>query len=370
MASRHRGGRCWTLLAAQAVTPAVLSSPSSRAWVIEPWARPEFQEGEVDLEVSVRDVVAQQDATSRDSATAPVGLATPKATSSRWREANDDYMNLAPNVSACAPLGELFEEHHIPIAWNDLLKEDIDDALEEDSVPNLVLALSHGRRGFVDDVILEAIRRHHVSALEKLLEAGVEGVDEVTLGRRPLHEAVQDCMTKGDCAYRMAELLLKHGAKPDACAEDGADVQPPLHNAVYRGCTAVAELLLSYGADPNCARPGGQAPLHVACGLPFSAESGHPAAVTFTQGSTPMLKLLLRYGAHPGMQDGKGFKPSQYSWDPNVQAELWKAERRWERRALANVLARFGFDRPSPSETAVCSPLWRPEIARLVIECL
>lgn len=66
---------------------------------------------------------------------------------------------------------------------------------------------------------------------------GVKVPDET-----PLHVAALYCLPQ------MAELLLKHGADPNAMNVHG---DTPLHVAAFYGCTSVVELLLRHGADPN-----------------------------------------------------------------------------------------------------------------------
>ncbi|AFA40166.1 Ankyrin repeat protein [Pyrobaculum oguniense TE7] len=66
---------------------------------------------------------------------------------------------------------------------------------------------------------------------------GVKVPDET-----PLHVAALYCLPQ------MAELLLKHGADPNAMNVHG---DTPLHVAAFYGCTSVVELLLRHGADPD-----------------------------------------------------------------------------------------------------------------------
>jgi len=146
-----------------------------------------------------------------------------------------------------------------------------------------------------------------VKDMEKRLGAGVDP-DVEDPGETSLHHAAKLCRPE------LAELLLKHGADPNArdavgntplyyaavfcCVEvaelllrHGADVKRgnPLYEAVSGGCRAVAELLLRHGADPNM-EDGWGIPLHAAV----------------WRGDAMLVELLLRHGADPNVRDSAG----------------------------------------------------------------
>lgn len=56
--------------------------------------------------------------------------------------------------------------------------------------------------------------------------------------------------------YRLARLLLKHGAPVNEFNQDG---ESPLHLCLYDN--SIVQLLLDHGADPNLASPIGETPL-------------------------------------------------------------------------------------------------------------
>lgn len=56
----------------------------------------------------------------------------------------------------------------------------------------------------------------------------------------------------GDVEY--VELLLKHGADPNARDKDG---RTPLHYVAFNGHVEIVKVLLEHGADPRIADNGG-----------------------------------------------------------------------------------------------------------------
>ena len=86
-----------------------------------------------------------------------------------------------------------------------------------------------------------------------------------------------------------ADYLIGAGASVNAPSNNPLKVTP-LHSAVAGGHTAVAELLLKCGADPNVRQNGGFTPLHGAA----------------QNGQMDMIRLLLLYGADLKIQNQKG----------------------------------------------------------------
>lgn len=81
----------------------------------------------------------------------------------------------------------------------------------------------------------------------------VHAVDED--GYTPLHKACYNNNTA------MAELLLRYGAKPNARTELG---WTPLHSACKWNNAECVALMLQHGADINATSQGDQTPLHIA----------------------------------------------------------------------------------------------------------
>jgi ankyrin repeat protein len=97
----------------------------------------------------------------------------------------------------------------------------------------------------------------HTNILEALLDAGAK-VDPVStlddLQRTPL------CVAANQNNAPAVEILLKHGANPNVCNQDGST---PLHWAAYQlADSKVFELLLANKADPNVRNRDGVTPLN------------------------------------------------------------------------------------------------------------
>ncbi|WP_089723852.1 ankyrin repeat domain-containing protein [Candidatus Thiosymbion oneisti] len=103
------------------------------------------------------------------------------------------------------------------------------------------------------------------------------------------------------CSLEIASLLLPLNRHIDAKAHNGA---PPLWYAVGRGCTEIAEFLLTHGADPNHSSPRGRSLLHYAASL----------------GNEKNVRLLLKYGARTDLASKRGVLP--YECVPDDKPEL------------------------------------------------
>jgi len=213
--------------------------------------------------------------------------------------------------------------------------------------------------------VLEAVRRRHIQALEFLLCHGAKNFDEQCYGRRALHHALQCCLATGDVGYKMAELLLKAGARPVQCPGDDPEAGGPLHDAARRGIAAGVELLLRWGADPRVGDAHGSTPLHIACQsamvddpllrlpmTPFQPEVANLRLEIDVH--IKVVNLLLRNGACPFQKDRVGLLPEQYTSSVRVRGTLSRARQWWERRALIIVRGRSETQGDDPSS----KPSW------------
>jgi len=96
----------------------------------------------------------------------------------------------------------------------------------------------------------------------------------------------------------LTELLLASGARVDVAADNPMRVQP-LHSAAAHSdpatATAIGQLLLEAGADPNATQQKGFAPLHEAA----------------LNGNMALAGLLLEFGANPTQENEDGETPIQ-----------------------------------------------------------
>jgi len=211
------------------------------------------------------------------------------------------------------------------------MRDEVHMALERCDVSMLKLALLRGHGTGMcqhDHSVYEATRRQHFAALKFLLEQGSQDMDEPCCGHRPLHLAIQACMTEGDTGFKMSQLLLQCGAVPDIREGDDRLLDIPLHDAAKRGSVAAATLLLAHRADANISDANGHTPLHAACQTAWHVTRWHMETVD----------LLLRNGANPLQQDAVGFPPRRYARDGRLKEKLARAERWWGRRNLTLAL--------------------------------
>lgn len=217
------------------------------------------------------------------------------------------------------------------------LEQDIADAMEQGSASLLKLALTRSSGCSPCHCLHELVMSRNYRALEFLLWCDADKVDEHCQGLRPLHLALQLCLAEGDDGFRMLDLLLAHGARPDRLDGDavgGSRRDSPLHDAARRCNAGAVELLLSYGADPNILDMVGNSALHVLCqhAAPWGGRLGERAAA-----------LLLLKGAHP-VPNAMGRQPSCYARDPVLRAKLLRAENWYARVCLRTALGRAGAD--------------------------
>jgi len=212
------------------------------------------------------------------------------------------------------------------------MRDEVRVALERCDVSMLKLALLRGHGTGMcqyDNSVYEATRRQHFAALKFLLEQGSQDMDDPCFGHRPLHLAIQACMSEGDTGFKMSQLLLQCGAVPDIREGDDRLLDTPLHDAAQRGSVAAATLLFAHGADANISDANGHTPLHAAC---------RQTACHVTRWHMETVDLLLRNGACPLQRDAVGFPPRRYARDGRLKEKLARAERWWGRRSLTLAL--------------------------------
>lgn len=276
---------------------------------------------------------------------------TPKAMTRQW----------TPEVDMSPPPG--------PADFQKRLSDDIEVAVQEGSTTLLSLALLRDHGCGDDHSVHEAVRRNHVKALQLLLlNTSATQADAHCHGRRPLHSAIQHCISEDDVGYKMLEALLSAGASANFCEGDDPSLGAPLHMAAKRRCIAVVALLLAYGAKPNVQDAGGRTPLHMSC---------HQLAFQTGFVEEKVTDLLLSYGACPVVADSLDHEPVDYAHDVVLRRKLQKAAQWWARSQLELAVGR----RAAPDGEAQISkgceeervqevPWLLPEIFEAVAGCL
>lgn len=238
--------------------------------------------------------------------------------------------------------------------------DDIEAAVEQGSVDGLHLTLSCGHCCNAAHYLHEAVTRRSVRGLEFLLQRGDLGLDELCRGLRPVHLALQACVSEQDVGYRMLALLLRHGAQANRMEADtfgGARQEAPIHEAVRRGSVAALSLLLAHGADVHACDSAGNTPLHTLC------QQSAPWSGRYTGGA---LAQLLNAGACPLQLNQAQRVPSYYAWDASLQLKLSAAESWYGRRALLLAQGR-GCDGEGPAFSVLVS---LPEIRETLLAFL
>ena len=132
-------------------------------------------------------------------------------------------------------------------------------AAAHDNVEAAMILISHGARIDVRDTVnndtalIYGIRDGKFGVAECLLEAGADHSLTDKRGFTPLHIAV----SRNDT--RLAQCLLDHGAAINVRTQ--GDNRTPLMIAAAAGFTEMVEMLLSRGADPSIVDSGGKSPL-------------------------------------------------------------------------------------------------------------
>ena len=194
-------------------------------------------------------------------------------------------------------------------------------AASQGNVTVLDLLLSHGANPNVNHTLEQAVVFKHPKAVKKLiefkadpnakyangpplvfgalpdpptlsalLEGGANPNQQLESGESPL-EAVMNLKQSNDQVDQALEMLLTHGADPNSA--DLAHGTTALHLAAMSGRTGEVNLLLKHGAKVNAQANDGQTALH------FAVRRQNPEVVA----------LLLANGADPNLRDNNGTTP-------------------------------------------------------------
>ncbi len=178
-----------------------------------------------------------------------------------------------------------------------------------------------------------AIINYHYDFAAMLLERGADPNIADTTGMGALYAAVdintlpwmfgrpEIAAPSKVTAVRLIEMLLEHGAKPDAAltavqmqrAHTDGDTSLGVGSTAFMraakaGDVAVMKLLLAHGADPNLVQKNGNTALMLAAGLGY--RDGNMAVPTRDRGTIPeilaALQLCLDHGANVNAPGANG----------------------------------------------------------------
>ncbi len=137
--------------------------------------------------------------------------------------------------------------------------------------------------------IWSAIRYGQVATVDEWIAGGGDPGVQDTLGRTPLHVAVDGGTPS------IVEMLL--GAEADVNAPDH-DGLTPLHIAAHMGVPAIVEMLLANGADLEAEDCHGRTPYHVATDQWFNGWMADALSPTWS----PWLSAQADDGAEPSLR--------------------------------------------------------------------
>lgn len=210
------------------------------------------------------------------------------------------------------------------------MQDDINVAVEEQSVLLLRAALQRRHACPGEHALHEAVRQAHVPALRLLLQSRAEPNARCLGLERGCEFPLQLAATcagflRAQERCQAVDLLLRAGARPSPRRSD-AEANTPLHDAIRRGDFEVARLLLLHGADPNAANGHGERPLQ----LVLRQEGCFvPTAVLHS-----VAEALLHAGASPHSIQIESVA------NPDLQAMLARWSAWWRCRLLAWIHSR------------------------------
>jgi hypothetical protein len=238
----------------------------------------------------------------------------------------------------------------LPIRREATLAEEIQEAIQADSIPLLAAVLSDAssRSRGCTSLVYQAVCRQSLPALNYLLEKGANA-EEPSEGRRPIHAAEQLCLIQGDVGYLMIQRLLMECVKPDRWVEgDDPEQSPPLHCAAQRGCVAAVEALLPGTKDCNQVDLNGDTPLLAT--LRAMSWNMFFMVPSFPTPQQEIVDLLLQHSACPSQKDAHGHSALTLipPRDEKLRKMITQADLWWRRFPLT-IVARQASGGHAPS---------------------
>lgn len=159
---------------------------------------------------------------------------------------------------------------------------------------SLIIDSRGGRRGFPKDVMEDILRLRQVRQSDYIREA--EGVDfainELSrLGIKLSNEQLLQAINEDNRA--VVDLFVRSNFNIHISDNDGT---PILLMALKKGCTVIAGILISKGADVNAHDKMGVTPLLLVCGKQLP-------------GYKAIAEMLIQRGAYVNDRDSRGFTP-------------------------------------------------------------
>jgi len=224
------------------------------------------------------------------------------------------------------------------------MQDDIDQAVEEQSMQLLKAALRRLHACPGDHALHEAARQGNAPAIRLLLQGRANPNETCLCLERgcefPL-QVVALCASLMGATERCeaVESLLRAGARPNVHRID-EEANTPLHDAVRQGDLGVIRVLLRHSADPNVTNEFGETPLAFAVRL--GPREAAPGVGGYMLGASPteIAEALLNAGASPLSVDASTLELHASVLEPELRALIVQWSRWWRCRTLAWIRSR------------------------------
>ena len=186
-------------------------------------------------------------------------------------------------------------------------------AARENHPDTITMLVDHGRRHGIDMVNRRDNRgrtpltiagwKGSVEAMERLVLLGADVNTVNNNGHTPLWYT----MDNPDAT----EMLLRHGANPEVTQPLDDELFPLIIAAIEGGETSVAEVLLKYGANPNCRTILNPDDPNVGANYPYVPAGGYyhntrtPLWIAARDIHKSLVRQLLLHGADPNARGGE-----------------------------------------------------------------
>ena len=158
--------------------------------------------------------------------------------------------------------------------------------------PNIIAYLMRGGAEYGEAMII-AVKSGNIPFLRMILENGADINRQFWFEGEQTPLAAAMFMGEKGISYEMVKFLAENGADVNEVFEfEGGTVTSALNVAVTSDRPDIADILLTYGADPD-----------------YQDATGRTALVYAVMTGTEILKTLLSHGADPDLPDREGRTP-------------------------------------------------------------